>query len=231
MKTDHPTLFEETADSQLLAFFLHTFLLNNSRDEDSINKILNNLVNNFTESDIEAMPLKRLNILAKSLRYLVLCSNLTDLEEYERMVYNICVEKNRKFADRVKEKEANGEYDEKRISKENIIIRDLLTDMGVHFEEEYNSEETLSSLDFYIPEARLAIEINGRNHYYPFSTRYNNFTNFKSKMLKSSGYQVFHLNSWKLEGMMNNPEGVKELLRKTIDTGKSRLAERKQQEQ
>lgn len=143
---------------------------------------------NFSEGDIQNIPLKRLNVLAKSLRFLVLVGNRPDLAEYEKMVYQICSEKNRKYADRQKEKEASGEYEEKRISKENISIREVLTEMGIDFQEEYHDEETLLSLDFYIPDSRLAIEINGRNHYYPFSTRYNNFTNFKTKMLRSSGH-------------------------------------------
>jgi hypothetical protein len=92
--------------------------------------------------------------------------------------------------------------------------------MGVEFEEEHYLKDALVRPDFYIPSARLSIEINGRNHYYPLSTRYSNFFNFKSKLLKIHNYNFTHLNSWKLEGFINNDnrDGIKDLLGKTIKT-------------
>lgn len=81
-------------------------------------------------------------------------------------------------------------------------------------------QDALARTDFYIPSARLSIEINGRNHYYPLSTKYSNFFNLKNKLLKLHNYNFIHLNSWKLEGFINNgnKDGVRDLLEKTIKT-------------
>ena len=72
--------------------------------------------------------------------------------------------------------------------------------------------------DFYIPKAKLAIEINGRNHFFPYSSRFNQFTNNKHKLLIANGHNIMHLNSWTLEGL--NKESIKldDLLNKTITT-------------
>ena len=72
--------------------------------------------------------------------------------------------------------------------------------------------------DFYLPSCNLAIEINGRNHYYPMSTRYSNFINFKYKLLRMHRVNYLSLNSWVLEGMINDKEKIKDLLSKTIAT-------------
>ncbi len=81
-------------------------------------------------------------------------------------------------------------------------------------------EDSLYNTDFYIPKAKLAIEINGKSHFYPYSTRFNNFTNMKMKGLKQSGYNTMNLNSWVLEGFIhgNNRAGIKDLLTRTIKT-------------
>jgi very-short-patch-repair endonuclease len=62
--------------------------------------------------------------------------------------------------------------------------------MGVPFEEEKFLERGGYKTDFYLPEANLAIEINGKSHFYPYSTRFNNFTNMKLKILLNEGYNV-----------------------------------------
>ena len=87
-------------------------------------------------------------------------------------------------------------------------------------------EDALFKGDFYIPSAKLVIEINGKSHYYPYSTRFNNFFNFKNKLLRNNGYNILHLNSWKLEGMLKDQErkGLKDLLTKTITTYESNNA-------
>lgn len=92
--------------------------------------------------------------------------------------------------------------------------------MGVEFREEMMLEDALFKSDFFIPKAKLLIEINGRSHFYPYSTRFNNFYNLKTKIIRSKGYAVLNLNSWKLEGMLRDPErvGLKDLLTKTIAT-------------
>jgi very-short-patch-repair endonuclease len=78
-------------------------------------------------------------------------------------------------------------------------------------------KEVFLRSDFYIPEHKFIIEINGRSHYYPYSTKYNNYMNFKTKMFRNQGFRVLHLNSWKLEGMINhNKEAVADLIGKSI---------------
>lgn len=56
--------------------------------------------------------------------------------------------------------------------------------MGKEFNEEFLLEDSLYRSDFYIPKAKLAIEINGKSHFYPYTTRFNNFSNMKMKGLK-----------------------------------------------
>jgi RAP domain len=106
------------------------------------------------------------------------------------------------------------------ISKENVALREVLTDLKKEFHEEYMLEDSLFKVDFYIPSAKLVIEINGKNHFYPYSTRFNNFTNMKSKTIRANGHGLMHLNSWKLEGMLKDDSraGLKDLLSKTIAT-------------
>ena len=41
--------------------------------------------------------------------------------------------------------------------------------------------------DFYIPNARLVIEINGKEHFYPYTYKKNQFTLVKTKMLRGNG--------------------------------------------
>lgn len=106
------------------------------------------------------------------------------------------------------------------ISKENLAVREALTELKKEFNEEYLVEDALFKTDFYIPSAKLVIEINGKTHYYPYTTRFNNFTNLKMKTLRSSGLNVLNLNSWVLEGFIRNENrsGLKDLIQKTITT-------------
>ena len=66
----------------------------------------------------------------------------------------------------------------------------------------------------------MVIEINGKNHFYPYSTRYSNFFNMKTKILRNNGYNIMNLNSWKLEGLLKDPArvGLKDLINKTVAT-------------
>ncbi len=81
-------------------------------------------------------------------------------------------------------------------------------------------EDALFKADFYVPSAKLVLEINGKSHYYPYSTRFNNFSNFRNKLIRSNGYNILHLNSWKLEAMLReeNRKGLKDWITKTINT-------------
>jgi len=51
------------------------------------------------------------------------------------------------------------------------------------FESEYKIDGLFKS-DFYVPSARLNIEVNGMQHFYPYTTKFNQMTNFKYKTLK-----------------------------------------------
>lgn len=106
------------------------------------------------------------------------------------------------------------------ISKENIAIREVLSELKKEYKEEFMLEDSLFKTDFYIPSAKLAIEINGKTHYYPYTTRFNNFTNLKMKSLRANGVHVLNLNSWTLEGFLRNDNraGLKDLISKTITT-------------
>ena len=42
-------------------------------------------------------------------------------------------------------------------------------------------------VDYYIPQARLVFEINGKDHFYPYTYKKENVTNFKSKVLREWG--------------------------------------------
>lgn len=151
------------------------------------------------------------------------------MRDFEKTVSGIFLDKyndrmERNSQQKTEAEEGNGEDDEQTeghlISKENLAIREALTDMKVGFEEEKMLPAALFKADFYVPQANLAIEINGKSHFYPYSTRFNNFTNLKNKMIRNNGYNILNLNSWMLEGMLRDPErkGLKDLIQKTVKT-------------
>lgn len=178
----------------------------------------------------------RLANLARSLKVLVLQNNgeLTtsnkNLADFEQKVSKIYVTRHTQRVNN-KEKQQHDEDPEEGhvISKENLALRETLTDLGIAFEEEKMLDNAIFKTDFYIPSANLVLEINGMNHYYPFSTRFNNFTNLKNKVLRGTGYSIFNLNSMTLEGMLKDPErkGLKELITKTVKTYTDRVDEAK----
>ena len=104
------------------------------------------------------------------------------------------------------------------MSKENLFVREALSEIGKDFKEEHMLEDALFKCDFYLPKAKLCLEINGKSHFYPYSTRFNNFSNLKMKSLYHEGYNVMNLNSWTLEGFIkhNNKAALRDLLTKTI---------------
>jgi len=86
--------------------------------------------------------------------------------------------------------------------------------------------------DFYVEYARLIIEINGVQHFYPYTRKPHQFTQFKNKVLRGnqkqqtsniSTYNLINLNTHLLEGLSKTPENLESLLRKTIDDYKSKL--------
>jgi very-short-patch-repair endonuclease len=86
--------------------------------------------------------------------------------------------------------------------------------------------------DFYVDYARLLIEINGVQHFYPYTRKPHQFTTFKNKVLRgnqkqhssnNSTYNLLNLNTHLLEGLSKTPENLVSFLRKTIDDYKSKL--------
>lgn len=222
---------------------MHTYALNNSLDYETIDGIVKNLIKNVTESDLNNTQESRVGNLARSL--MAIQGSTRDRIPYQpsqefidflTLAKGIFIKKhNNRLERQAQEKketvvgaegdEVDGLISESAedghiVSKENVAIREALKSMGVEFAEEKMLEDALFKTDFYIPQAKLAIEINGRSHYYPYSTRFNNFFNLKSKILRNKGYAILNLNSWKLEGMLRDPEraGLKDLMTKTIAT-------------
>jgi len=103
-----------------------------------------------------------------------------------------------------------------------VAIREALNSIGVNFVEETVNDITLYTPDFYLPELKLAIEINGNNHYYPYSTRFMNFTNARNKVMRHYGFQVANLSSTMIEGLLRteNKEGIKSLVQRIVDSNK-----------
>lgn len=211
---EHSDLLFGERDLQLLIYILHCYVLNNSLDKETIAKIVKNLQLNLTESELMALTEARVGNLARSLKMLN-----GQFTEFEKIVSKIYIEKAR-YREENRRRDREEEEEEGRVSKENIFLREVLEEMGKEYKEEELLEDALYKADFYIPKARLAIEINGKSHFYPYTTRFNNFTNMKMKGLKQAGYNILNLNSWMLEGFIlnNNREGMKDLLTKTITT-------------
>ena len=84
--------------------------------------------------------------------------------------------------------------------------------------------EDMFLVDFYIPEARLIFEINGNDHFYPYTYKKNNVTNLKSKILRQWGrsspdvqdYTLINLNVQMLQGLCKEPDNLKSFLKKVI---------------
>jgi very-short-patch-repair endonuclease len=86
--------------------------------------------------------------------------------------------------------------------------------------------------DFYIPEVRLVLEINGVNHFYPYTRKPIQYTQFKTKLLRGNQkhcseaqgtYNVVNLNTHMLEGLKRTPENLRILLEKIINDYRSKL--------
>ena len=90
------------------------------------------------------------------------------------------------------------------------------------YHEEYQVEYFVA--DFYVPKANLIIEINSKQHFYPYTYKKDQVTNFKTKLLRCNSqaspdahdYSVINLNVQMLEGMKNDIPKVSDFLRKII---------------
>lgn len=183
---------------------------------------------NLTESELFTMGESRVANLARSLKQIVYQRGKTEFKEFEMMASRVYLTKYKQRLERNAGKEAAANEDGEQenpeeghqISKENLAIREVLAELKKDYNEEYLLEDSLFKTDFYIPSAKLAIEINGKTHYYPYTTRFNNFTNLKMKTLRTQGHNVLNLNSWTLEGFIRNENraGLKDLINKTINT-------------
>lgn len=187
--------------------------------------MVKNLMGGLTESALNEMDEKKVCNLARSLLGLQANNQRDDLTEYLDMAKKVYL---KKYNWRKQRKEVNEEEPEQIISKENIAVREALKELGIEFQEEELLQDVLYKPDFFIPSLNMAVEINGISHFYPYSSRFNNFSNTKNKILKSHGYGIVHLNAWKLEGLLkyNNAAGLKEFLAKSIESGKLRMAPR-----
>ncbi len=198
---------------------LHTYILNNSLDTETISKIIQNLQQNLTESELRSLSESRVANLARSLKIATGSRGMTQFKEFEDTVSKLYLEKYRMRMERAKAKDAaaNNQDDEDSqfenaqeedaghmISKENLFVREALQELKKDFVEEHLLEDALFKCDFYIPKAKLVIEINGKSHFYPYSTRFNNFSNLKLKSIYHEGYNVMNLNSWTLEGFIKH---------------------------
>ena len=60
----------------------------------------------------------------------------------------------------------------------------------MELEEFYHTEKEagdLYTIDYYFPKFNKVIELNGMEHFYPYSKIKNNFTNLKTKLLNVNG--------------------------------------------
>jgi very-short-patch-repair endonuclease len=173
----------------------------------------------LTESELRSLGESRVANLARSLKIATGSRGMTQFKEFEETVSKLYLEKYRMRIERAKAKDAaannqddeDSQYDNIReedgghmVSKENLFVREALQEMKKDFVEEHLLEDALFKCDFYVPKAKLVIEINGKSHFYPYSTRFNNFSNLKLKSIYHEGYNVMNLNSWTLEGFIKH---------------------------
>jgi hypothetical protein len=83
--------------------------LNNSLEDQVIEKIVKNLQLNLTESDLVAMGESRVANLARSLKQVVLQRGKTEFKEFEQMVSNVYLKKYKYRIERNAGKDATAE--------------------------------------------------------------------------------------------------------------------------
>ena len=75
----------------------------------------------------------------------------------------------------------------KRVEESLQAIQSQIIGLDASVDDYYISEHRLEDtflVDYYIPQARLVFEINGKDHFYPYTYKKNNVTNLKSKLLR-----------------------------------------------
>jgi very-short-patch-repair endonuclease len=198
IREKHQDKLRDTEDLPLIIHLLHAYVINNSNDKAEINTMLETLQKGATDSYLADLDERRVCNLARSIQGLELGKQpgielYQDLRDAAKKIY----------LQRFRERQSSmTKESETMLSKENIAVREVLRELGVDFIEEGILEDALFKPDFHIPSLKLLIEINGSQHFYPYSTRFNNFTNLKNKTSRAYGYSTLHLNSWKLEGLI-----------------------------
>lgn len=128
-------------------------------------------------------------ILAKCMRFLRTCKQPNTTEEERKEIRELEIILLQKYA--TDEKSAQNKAPSTSHSEHEIVRKSLLQ-IGVKkgIETGYFQEEQkvghLFRADFYVPEARLIIEINGVQHFYPYTRRPNQYTQFKTKLLRGN---------------------------------------------
>ena len=90
-------LFEQK-DIKLLMYILHLYVLNNSLDKETLLRIINNLRENLSESDIAEQNYPRLAVLGRSLKQIINKADSgmeinNEIRDFEKMVSAMVVAK------------------------------------------------------------------------------------------------------------------------------------------
>jgi len=109
LQEQHQDLLYSNEDIELLIYILNTYVLNNSLEDQVIEKMVKNLQQNLTESDLVAMGESRVANLARSLKQIVLQRGKTEFKEFEQMASNVYLKKYKYRIERNAEKEAAAE--------------------------------------------------------------------------------------------------------------------------
>jgi len=93
LQEQHADLLFSNEDMQLLIYILHTYILNNSLEDQVIVNITKNLQEHLTESELHTLSESRVANLARSLKQIVGQRGKTEFKEYEQMVSNVYLSK------------------------------------------------------------------------------------------------------------------------------------------
>lgn len=203
-------------DHEKLILLLYLFVLNNHHDKNT-SLLVKKLAEIVTKEKMEASEVKYQKFLKKCVFFLLTNTNFNNdkrqhLDQLDDILKTITI--------------PHSQSTHQAVSNENIFVRDCLKSVvgEGNFEEETYQLDGMIRPDFYVPKARLMVEINGKSKYYPYTTKYNNFLNLNHKLTLQNNFNVIYLKSWVLEGMMQADDGkdqLKDLLAKTIETYKA----------
>jgi hypothetical protein len=127
IKQNHLEYLGNANDSDVLIFLLYTYILNHSKDVDTMNLILNNLIKNVNESELTLMHENRSGTLSKVLKFFIMNYQRDDLKEYEKMVTKVYLSK---YTKKTRRNDQNIEGQPGHtISRENIFVREALKDV------------------------------------------------------------------------------------------------------